>query len=88
MLCDVCSSQTVQRRLLPGQQGCIRFDGNGQVWLLNRPDKGWGEYGYSYPSWPHLMRRWALVVVRLDCDAHGPFAVVESPRVAGAALVG
>lgn len=77
-------------RLWPGSTACVRMCHglNGEVWLLNRPDKGFGEFGYPHKDWADLMQRWDLVVVGICTDEHGPYLLVQSPPVAEAVKPG
>lgn len=61
----------------------IRFhdDGTGYVSLMNRPDRGWAEFGYTYDSVWTLARHWRIVVVGMGHDKFSRFVrVVPLPR--------
>jgi hypothetical protein len=71
--------------------GCVRFDGRGDLWLLNckvdpatgraLPSAGFGEFGFVFPGgWDELFRAYNVRVTSHSSDAHGPFWLVENVR--------
>jgi hypothetical protein len=52
----------------------IRKDEDGQPWIMNRPDDGWGEYGIRV-SWEFLSRIKATFV--RSKDQHGPTIIMR-----------
>lgn len=70
---------------LPGRRkvrllgrGFVRFDDWGTLWLLNRQDRGFGEWGISFEDWDVLFRRYDVRVVEHGSDAHGMWWAVEN----------
>lgn len=45
----------------------------GQFSLMHRPDKGFGEYSYTYDSLWALARSWRLVFIAFGEDRHSAF---------------
>jgi len=56
---------------------CIRATGAGDFWILNRPDNGWGEFGYLYPSFASLLEEWQVVVIDWRLDKTGYYWVAR-----------
>jgi len=59
--------------------GYVRFCGK-RMWLLNRRDRGFGEFGYWFESWDELFRHFDVRVVDHGQDEHGPWWSVEPAR--------
>ncbi len=57
-----------------------RYDGL-VWWLMNRPDKGFSEYGIPYSNLTDIPARWAILFGDVGQDQHGRFVrVEEAPR--------
>lgn len=54
----------------------VRMRG-GDVWILNRADGGWAEFGFRAGSWDDIFRRFDVRVVGHGRDSHGEFWSVE-----------
>lgn len=50
--------------------GCVRFL-NGRLFLLNRRERGFGEFGVECDGWDDLFRRFDLKVTTHGEDKHG-----------------
>lgn len=61
-------------------RGCVRFDTDGQLWMMNRAETGWASFGLCIGSWDELFRRFDAVVVEAKQDATGWYWVIESSR--------
>ncbi len=48
-----------------------------EVWILNRAERGWGEFGFHCGSWDDLFRRFDVVVTGHGHDETGEFWRVE-----------
>ncbi len=57
--------------------GVVRFDEKGRPWLLNRRDRGWGEFGVYLDDWDDLFRRYNVRITAHGTDKHGPWWEVE-----------
>ena len=57
--------------------GYVRFCGE-ELWLLNRRERGFGEFGYQCESWDDLFRRFDCRVTGHGTDEHGAWWSVES----------
>lgn len=55
----------------------VRLDERGGCWVMNRQDKGWGEFGYPYASVWAAAKAWRLAFVGYDRDEHSAFFRVE-----------
>jgi len=51
-----------------------------KLWLLNRLDRGFGEFGYEFDGWDGLFRRFDVQVTGTGTDKHGMWWSVESRR--------
>lgn len=60
-----------------GSATVIRWDEHGSPWLMNRADKGWGEFGLPYPSLWSIAKTWRMVFIGSGRDEHGRFVGVE-----------
>jgi hypothetical protein len=69
------SAKNNGRRLLAAT--VIRWDNHGSPWLMNRPDRGWAEFGMPYPSLWTIAKTWRVIFVGTGHDAHGRFIAVE-----------
>jgi len=59
------------------QATVVRFGPSvGEVSLMNREQRGWGERSYTYDSLWSLARCWKLVFIGFGVDAHSRFARV------------
>lgn len=58
----------------------MRFDTDGQLWMMNRAETGWASFGLCIGSWDELFRRFDAVVVEAKQDATGWYWVIESSR--------
>jgi hypothetical protein len=66
-------------------RGYVRADTDGRLWLLNRRERGFGEWGVSLDDWDDLFRRYNVRVTEVAADEHGPYVMVaplpaEPPR--------
>ena len=64
----------------PGDLDLVRISAEQRddgVWLLNRRDKGWGEFGFKLRDWDELFRRFNVRVTAAGSDDHGPYWSVE-----------
>lgn len=59
--------------------GCVRFR-DGELWLLNKRETGWGSFGLQLTGWDDLFRRFNAVVVGHGSDAFGEFWTVDAPK--------
>jgi len=57
--------------------GYVRFL-DGAIWLLNRRDRGFGEFGVRVDSWDELFRHYDCRVTEHGEDDHGQWWAVES----------
>lgn len=56
----------------------VRWDPHRKEWvLMNRKDRGWGEYGYPFKTLWKLVERFRLVIVGEGRDAYGEYLSVE-----------
>jgi site-specific DNA-methyltransferase (adenine-specific) len=60
--------------------GVIRRDEQGRWWLLNRRDRGFGEFGYSFASLEELLAAYAVTPGAEAQDEHGTYR--PAPRAA------
>ena len=62
---------------------CVRMLGDGKPWLLNRPDRGWGEYGHPLRSLDRAAEALALArgALRWRRDEHGELVEVVADRL-------
>lgn len=51
----------------------VRRDPGGQLWLMNRRAKGWGEFGYPHDNEAELLLRWRVRLGPWTEDEHGPY---------------
>lgn len=70
--CANCSVVPTRRNTV-GNAAVIREAVDGTVWLLNRADNGWGEFGFPHRSWGELLRRWAVRVGKQRQDSYGVY---------------
>lgn len=54
----------------------LRKDGAGQLWLMNKPDKGWSSFAIPVGSEAHVSVFYNATVGPWQSDADGPFASV------------
>ena len=59
--------------------GCVRFR-DGELWLLNKRETGWGSFGLQLAGWDDLFRRFNAVVIEHGSDAFGEFWTVDAPK--------
>jgi hypothetical protein len=71
----------IQRTQLLSDDAVVRIDEQGRYWLLNRRDRGWGEWGYWYRSLDEIHAAWAVEIGPLAEDEHGPYW--PAPRARG-----
>ena len=57
--------------------GAVRFR-DGKLWLLNKPEKGWGSFGICLDGWDSLFRQFNCRVTGHGRDEDGEFWTVES----------
>lgn len=60
--------------------GFVRWDGQGQMWLLNNRERGFGEWGVMLDDWDELFRRYSVRVTGAGADEHGSWVQVEPER--------
>ena len=60
-------------RKLFGETVIRRDDAKDLWWIMNKPDKGWGEFGFAYNSLGALFREWNVLVVDFAKDTHSFF---------------
>jgi len=53
--CKDCELMNPSELDVFGDKVLVRLDSDNQPWIMNRPDKGWGEYGVPYP-WSFFAR--------------------------------
>jgi hypothetical protein len=70
-------------RIFPGCGGCIRFDGNGLIWVLNKRESGWASHGYPYKSWDELFRYWGIKIIGHGTDQYGEWWDIDNAARAG-----
>lgn len=71
---DLADFSARHGRLVPFEPGVIRFGPlPGEVSLMNRQDRGWGESCYTYRGLWRLARVWRVVIVGEGADQHGKF---------------
>lgn len=57
-----------------GPPAVVRVDHErGGVWVLNRKDEGWGEYGMRFPSWSAAFSHYDLSIASPKKDAYGVY---------------
>ena len=74
--CDTCPIANAKRHEYhPGTQqlGVVREFTDGSVWILNRRDKGWGEFGYRYNNWAEFVQNENVVIGERKIDEHGAY---------------
>lgn len=49
---------------------CVRLDDRGRLWLMNKPDNGWGEYGRLVASLEAVVEEYAVIVGPWFDDRH------------------
>ena len=62
---------------------CVRFDEQGRLWLLNRGDRGWAEFGIRLDGWDDLFRRYAVRVTSHGIDQHGTYWIIAPDDTSG-----
>ena len=60
--------------------GYVRFCGE-ELWILNRRERGFGEFGFQCADWDELFRRFNCRVTGHGTDEHGPWWSVEPMAV-------
>lgn len=65
--------------------GCVRFDEQGRLWLLNKRESGWASWGVICDGWDDLFRRYAVVITATGKDEHGLWWIAE-PYTKGGAI--
>lgn len=68
-----CPIAQRKRRTPLGDSCVVREDEDGEVYLMNKQDGGWSEFGYRYASWAALFREWDIVVGFERADEHGSY---------------
>lgn len=51
----------------------VREYDDGSVWILNRRDRGWGEFGYRYASWADFVQSENVFLGNRRQDEHGAY---------------
>lgn len=78
--CDVDTAIVASRRLgirsTPFCNTVLRRDERGRVWMMNRPDRGWGEFAVPFESEDDVRVRYAVLIGEWTEDEHGPMAPV------------
>ena len=62
--------------------GCVRFDSQGKLWLLNKRETGWSSFGVVLDGWDDLFRRYAVRITAHGADEHGMWWTAEPARAA------
>lgn len=62
------------------QDTVLRRDAKGQLFLMNRPEKGWSSYGIPYPSEQAVLDEWDVTIGPWTSDKHSAFAPVKKNR--------
>lgn len=57
-------------------RGYVRF-ADGKPMLLNRRDRGFGEFGFTLDSWDQLFREFDVRITEHGVDEHGPWWAAE-----------
>jgi len=78
--CEGCPVANQQRVSYVGSAliGVIREAEDGSVWILNRRDKGWGEFGYRYNNWADFVQHENVLVGNRKIDEHGFYFEIAS----------
>lgn len=66
--------------------GCVRQQ-DGALYLLHRPDRGFGEWGVRLEGWDDLFRRYDVIVGDPRTDEHGQYWPVDPRRREPEALI-
>jgi len=69
-----------KQKKTPFQDTVLRRDANGQLFLMNRPEKGWSSYGIPYPSEQAVLDEWDVTIGPWTSDKHSAFAPVKKNR--------
>jgi len=79
---DLAEVAAAHADAIPFMAGVVRFGPRaGEVSIMDRPDRGWGEYAYTYPTLWALVRRWRVAFVGMGRDDCSRFlAFVPLPR--------
>ena len=75
-----CRAQVREQKRPPAKllgKGFVRFSATG-IYILNRRERGFGEFGYRCDSWDELFRDFDVCVTGHGEDEHGPWWSVES----------
>lgn len=62
--------------------GYVRF-ADGKPVLLNRRERGFGEFGFTCESWDQLFREFDVRITAHGVDEHGPWWAAETVSAAG-----
>jgi hypothetical protein len=57
--------------------GYVRFATDG-LWVLNRKERGFGEFGYRYESWDEMFRDLDVRITEHGTDEHGAWWAVDN----------
>lgn len=69
-----------KQKKTPFQDTVLRRDAKGQLFLMNRPEKGWSSYGIPYPSEQAVLDEWDVTIGPWTSDKHSAFAPVKKNR--------
>lgn len=69
-----------KERKVPFQDTVLRRDAKGQLFLMNRPEKGWASYGIPYPSEQAVLDEWDVTIGPWTSDKFSAFAPVKKNR--------
>lgn len=80
--CEACPVFTAQRERLYAPT-VAREDERGRVWLMNRREGGWAEFGYPHETWGALLAAWDVTVGSRGRDEHGVYFEVTPTEAEG-----
>lgn len=75
--CETCPISTA-KKVKPFGPTVVREDEQGRVWLMNRREGGWAEFGHPYKTWGALLAAWDVTVGARGRDGHGVYFEVTS----------
>lgn len=72
--CPIANKRRTEYHRSPVMVGVVReFPSDGSVWILNRRDKGWGEFGYRHSSWAEFVQHENVFIGRCLVDEYGAY---------------
>lgn len=78
--CGEPASKPPQEKKSLFQDTVLRRDAKGQLFLMNRPEKGWASYGIPYPSEQAVLDEWNVTIGPWTKDRFSAYAPVRKAR--------